>query len=120
MKADFLTLLQALPQAPAPNYPHGAPFVNAMAHGSMRVELFAPASSGLGCDIQQPHAQDELYVVQYGTSDFWLEGQRWHVQTGDVLFVPSGAAHRFEDFSDDFVTWVIFYGPAGGDNPDSN
>lgn len=115
MKADFLTLLQTLPQAPGPDYPHGTPFVPALAHGSMRVELFAPASSGLERDIQRPHAQDELYVVQHGHSGFWLDGQRVRVQTGDVLFVPAGAPHRFEDFSDDFVTWVVFYGPNGGE-----
>jgi hypothetical protein len=28
-------------------------------------------------------------------------------------------AHRFEEMSDDFGTWVMFYGPVGGerDNP---
>ena len=35
---------------------------------------------------------------------------------GQVLFVPAGIEHRFEDFSDDFSTWVIFYGPAGGES----
>jgi hypothetical protein len=25
--------------------------------------------------------------------------------------------HRFEDFSDDFCTWVMFYGPEGGEQP---
>jgi hypothetical protein len=25
--------------------------------------------------------------------------------------------HRFEDFTDDFATWVIFYGPEGGERP---
>jgi mannose-6-phosphate isomerase-like protein (cupin superfamily) len=115
MKADFLQHIQALPQPPDGNYPHGTPFVAAMSHGSMRVELFAPAASGLGRDIQQPHTQDELYVVQHGHSDFWLDGHSVRVQTGDVLFVPAGAPHRFEDFSDDFVTWVIFYGPNGGE-----
>lgn len=34
---------------------------------------------------------------------------------GDVLFAPAGIEHRFENFSDDFVTWVIFYGPVGGE-----
>ena len=34
---------------------------------------------------------------------------------GDMLFVPAGTVHRFEDFSDDFATWVIFYGPEGGE-----
>lgn len=115
MKADFLRTLQSLPQPPDDNYPHGTPFVGALAHGSMSVELFAPAAAGLGRDIQQPHEQDELYVVQHGSSGFWLHGERFRVQTGDVLFVPAGAPHRFEDFSDDFVTWVVFFGPNGGE-----
>jgi len=34
---------------------------------------------------------------------------------GDFLFVPAGIAHRFVDFSEDFVTWVIFYGKEGGE-----
>lgn len=117
MKADFQDHLRALPQLPTSAYPHGTPFVQAMTHGSMSVELFAPATSGLGQDIQQPHAQDELYVVQRGHSCFWLNGESFTVQAGDVLFVPAGKPHRFEAFSPDFVTWVIFYGPAGGEAP---
>ena len=34
---------------------------------------------------------------------------------GDVLFVPAGVVHRFEEFSDDLVVWVFFYGPEGGE-----
>ena len=34
---------------------------------------------------------------------------------GDVLFVPAGVVHRFEDFSDELVVWVVFYGPEGGE-----
>lgn len=117
MKADFLTHLGALPQPAGSDYPYGTPFAQALAHGSMRVELFAPNTSGLGKDIQQPHTQDELYVVQRGTSDFWLRGERSTVQAGDVVFVPAGAEHRFENFGQDFVTWVIFYGPTGGEAP---
>ena len=36
----------------------------------------------------------------------------------DVLFVKSGDVHRFEDFSDDLLVWVFFYGPEGGE-PDA-
>jgi mannose-6-phosphate isomerase-like protein (cupin superfamily) len=54
-------------------------------------------------------------VVQRGRSGFWLDGERCEVQTGDVLFVPAGTLHRFEDFSQDFVTWVVFYGPQEGE-----
>ena len=28
---------------------------------------------------------------------------------------PARVEHRFEDFSDDFAVWVIFYGPEGGE-----
>ena len=31
------------------------------------------------------------------------------------VFVPAGQIHRFEDFSSDFVVWVVFYGPEGGE-----
>ena len=27
----------------------------------------------------------------------------------------AGEVHRFERFSDDFATWVFFYGPEGGE-----
>jgi hypothetical protein len=28
---------------------------------------------------------------------------------------PYKVEHRFENFSDDFGTWVFFYGPEGGE-----
>jgi mannose-6-phosphate isomerase-like protein (cupin superfamily) len=115
VKADFLKVLSMLPQPAGGDYLKGTPFAQVLANGSMRVELFAPGTSGLAKDIQQPHAQDELYVVQRGQSDFWLQGDRTSVRPGDVLFVPAGAEHRFENFSPDFVTWVMFYGPQGGE-----
>jgi mannose-6-phosphate isomerase-like protein (cupin superfamily) len=115
MKANFLDLLATLPLPARADYPNGTPFVQAFTHGSMSVELFVPGASGLDQDIQQPHEQDELYVVQRGQSEFVLKGVRTSVLPGDVLFVPAGAVHRFENFSADFTTWVIFYGPTGGE-----
>jgi quercetin dioxygenase-like cupin family protein len=41
--------------------------------------------------------------------------QRHQFAAGDVIFAASGVTHRFEDFSDDFATWVVFYGPKGGE-----
>ena len=117
MKTDFMAHLATLPLPASADYPNGTPFAQAFAHGSMSVELFAPGTSGLGRDIQQPHEQDELYVVQRGQSEFVLSGERTSVQPGDVLFVPAGAEHRFENFNAEFTTWVIFYGPNGGEAP---
>ena len=33
------------------------------------------------------------------------------------MFVPAGVEHRFENFTEDFKTWVIFYGGDGGESP---
>lgn len=65
-------------------------------------------------DLQGPHKRDELYVIASGSGDFACEGKTDRFQTGDVLFVPAGAAHHFANFSDDFSTWVVFLalGPA--------
>ena len=88
-------------------------FVKVLEHGSMEVELYAPR----GVDRQAPHSRDELYVVVSGTGEFVNGPDRDPFGPGDVLFVPAGVEHRFEDFTDDFAVWVIFYGPEGGEAP---
>jgi len=41
--------------------------------------------------------------------------QQYNAVAGDVLFVAAGVEHRFSKFTDDFATWVFFYGPQGGE-----
>ena len=77
----------------------------------MSVELYAPQ----GHDAQTPHGQDELYVVISGSGTFVNGAARHPFGPGDVLFVPAGVEHRFEDFTDDLAMWVVFYGPEGGE-----
>lgn len=79
--------------------------------GTLRVGLYAPR----GEDRQQPHRQDELYVVMAGRGRFERAGERVPFGPGDVLFVPAGVCHRFLDFSDDLAVWVVFYGVEGGE-----
>ena len=89
----------------------GKKFTSLYRRGKMYIEIYAPEK----VDLQQPHTQDELYVVISGHGLFYNNGKRHPFQTGDVLFVPAGVEHRFEHFSEDFKTWVIFYGPEGGE-----
>ena len=91
---------------------HDQPFLTLFRHGSLEVEIYRPA----GVDLQQPHTRDELYVVASGHGTFECGGKRQVFETGEVLFVPAGVEHRFIDFSDDFSTWVFFYGPEGGES----
>lgn len=86
-------------------------FTVVMKHGSMSVEYYAPKLK----DLQTPHAQDEIYVIASGKALFIRDDEKVNCMSGDVLFVPAGVKHKFENFSDDFATWVIFYGPEGGE-----
>ena len=99
---------QALAQLPADG---GEAWRVLFEHGSLEVEIYAPR----GHDPQQPHSRDELYVVISGRGFFRNGDERHAFGPGDLLFVPAGVEHRFEEFGDDFATWVVFYGPEGGE-----
>jgi mannose-6-phosphate isomerase-like protein (cupin superfamily) len=89
-----------------------APFAEVFAHGSLSVEIYKP----IKVDNQQPHTRDEVYVVISGSGWFVNGDTRQRFVPGEFLFVPAGVVHRFEDFTDDFATWVFFYGPEGGES----
>jgi mannose-6-phosphate isomerase-like protein (cupin superfamily) len=80
-------------------------------HGTLQVKMYKPDAS----DKQQPHDRDEVYFVASGSGWFVNGANRHPFTSGDMLFVPASVVHRFEDFSDDFCTWVVFYGPEGGE-----
>ena len=86
-------------------------FVELFKHGSLAVEYYQPEK----VDKQTPHTRDEVYMIASGSGAF-LNGEEKHAfSPGDVLFVPAGREHRFVDFTDDFATWVFFFGPEGGE-----
>ena len=82
-------------------------------HGTLLVKYYAPRRE----DAQKPHAQDEAYVVAQGTGTFYDGTTRRPFAPGDLLFAAAGITHRFENFSEDFGVWVLFYGPEGGEAP---
>ena len=63
------------------------------------------------------NTRDEVYVVISGSGQFVSGDTRRPFGPGEVLFAPAGVAHRFEEFTADFATWVFFYGPEGGERP---
>ena len=91
------------------------PFTVVMKHGTMTIEYFAPQE----IDTQMPHKQDEIYIIIKGHGTFFRNGERTSCKKNDILFVPAGMEHYFENFSDDFATWIIFYGPDGGEKDDN-
>src|SRR5262249_37693293 len=104
---------EGLEQLPGPN---GERSVALFEHGSLVVKVYAPR----GTDPQQPHSRDEAYIVAHGTGEFVHGETRVSFEAGDFLFAAAGEPHRFENFTDDFAVWVLFYGPEGGEaNQDS-
>ena len=107
----YLKALTGLEQLPGSN---GERSIELFRHGTLTVKLYAPRDH----DGQHPHTRDEIYVIAAGTGRFTCEGKEVTFGPGDVLFVAAGEHHRFMDFTDDFATWVFFYGPEGGEaNP---
>jgi mannose-6-phosphate isomerase-like protein (cupin superfamily) len=108
MPQHKLTVPEALARLPGPS---GERYVELFRHGTLSVELYAPR----GSDPQDPHTRDEVYVVVHGRGQFRNGDTRHPFGPGDLLFVPAGVVHRFEDFTDDLAVWVVFYGPEGGE-----
>ena len=111
IKATFEEVLARIPGPITAEWPMGERFAVALTHGSMSVEYYSP----IGHDLQTPHEQDEVYFIHRGTGELAINGDRHLFKAGDCLFVSANIEHRFEKFSSDFGTWVLFWGPSGGE-----
>ena len=96
--------LDALP------FPLGRLSKQAFDTGEVELRHYAPDKT----DAQTPHDRDEIYVVISGAGRFLRGTERVDFVAGDVLFAAAHELHRFEDFSADFSTWVLFYGAKKG------
>lgn len=97
-----VSIVEALAKLPGPA---GERYVTMMQHGKIEIEMYAPR----GTDPQNPHTRDEVYFVFQGSGTFWDGTDRETFQPGDVIFVPAGTPHRFENFTDDLLLWALFY-----------
>ena len=62
-------------------------------------------------DRQQPHEDDEVYVVLEGGGTLEVEGERVDLREGRSVFVPAGAEHRFVGY-EELTVLVIFVRPS--------
>jgi len=90
----------------------GKEYLVVLERAGVEVGIYRPVDQ----DSQSPHERDELYVIISGHGDFFLGPERLPFEPGDVLYVPAGESHHFENFSVGFATWVIFFegGSDGG------
>jgi mannose-6-phosphate isomerase-like protein (cupin superfamily) len=67
-------------------------------HRSPGLELGVYVLVAPEADTQQPHEDDEVYVVLEGRGTLEVGGRVFHVAEGDALFVEAGAEHRFTGY----------------------
>lgn len=103
-----MTIADAVSRVPTPE---GKRFATIFKHGTLLVEIYAPR----GSDPQKPHTRDEIYFVAAGSGEYVCGETRTAFNPTDLLFAAAGVAHRFENFTDDLVVWVLFFGPEGGE-----
>jgi mannose-6-phosphate isomerase-like protein (cupin superfamily) len=79
----------------------------AFVDGDLEIRFTPRPTSG----PQKPHTRDEVYIVAAGSGVYRVGDRVTQVGAGDMCFAAAHAEHGFENFSDDFAIWIIFYGP---------
>jgi mannose-6-phosphate isomerase-like protein (cupin superfamily) len=64
-------------------------------------------------DRQQPHTEDEAYVVLAGRSRFTAGANTRDIGPGDTIFVAAGVPHRFHDIAEE-LRLIVMFAPAEG------
>jgi mannose-6-phosphate isomerase-like protein (cupin superfamily) len=76
-------------------------------HDSAGLEIGVYVLVAPEADKQQPHEDDELYVVLEGTGVLEVEHEHVPVREGTAVFVEAGAEHRFAAY-EHLAVLVIF------------
>jgi mannose-6-phosphate isomerase-like protein (cupin superfamily) len=87
----------------------GGPWAELVRVPDLSVGLYVLGAGDV--DGQQPHTEDEVYVVLAGRSRFTAGTETREVRPGDVIFVPAEVPHRFHDI-DEELRIVVVFGPA--------
>ena len=98
--------LAPLPMPPTAKWPDGEPYQCLLNEPGAQILVFAPRKT----DHQTPHDRNEAYVAVSGSATLEIKGVAYPIEAGDVAWIPKNIPHRFTDISDDFVTWVMFFG----------
>jgi mannose-6-phosphate isomerase-like protein (cupin superfamily) len=102
------TIQQALSQLPLPadtKWKQGVWDLEPFEKKGVTLVFFAPR----GIDYQTFHDKDEFYFVARGQGELVISSERVPFTAGDVLFVEALKEHHFENFSEDFATWAVFF-----------
>ena len=86
-----------------------------LASADLSVGTYSIPAGGL--DDQEPHREDEIYVVQAGAATLVTDSGTAVVRAGSVIFVPAGERHRFTNITESLAL-LVFFAPPYGSRPD--
>jgi mannose-6-phosphate isomerase-like protein (cupin superfamily) len=89
----------------------GGPWLEFLAVPDLSVGLYVLDAGSI--DPQQPHTEDEAYVILAGRGGFTAADETRVVGPGDTIFVAAGVPHRFHDITEQLQVIVVF-GPREG------
>ncbi len=105
MKFTIEEFLAKLPLPADEKWKDGVFDIEPFKKENVSLVFFAPR----GTDHQTFHDQDEFYFIVRGSGELIVDDERFSCAVGDVFFVPAKVPHHFENFTDDFATWAIFF-----------
>jgi mannose-6-phosphate isomerase-like protein (cupin superfamily) len=88
---------------------HDGAYLRFLRERTMSVGLYALDAGG--ADRQQPHRQDEVYVVMSGRASITVGVETTEVGRGSVVYVPAGTPHKFHHVSENLRVLVMFSPP---------
>jgi mannose-6-phosphate isomerase-like protein (cupin superfamily) len=84
----------------------GDPWLELLAVPDMSVGLYVLDAGAV--DRQEPHTEDETYVILEGHGRFTAADETREVGPGDTIFVPALVPHRFHDIARQLQVIVVF------------
>jgi mannose-6-phosphate isomerase-like protein (cupin superfamily) len=87
----------------------GKPYLEFLRSADLSAGLYVLPAGAV--DNQQPHHEDEIYVVLSGVGKFTAGDEVRDVVPGDVMYVGKEVPHRFHDITADMQLIVVFAPP---------
>jgi quercetin dioxygenase-like cupin family protein len=90
----------------SPNEEGGASWLEHLRVPDLSVGTYSIPAGGR--DDQEPHTEDEIYLVTAGRAVLESGGSTAAVGPGSVIYVPAGEVHRFTGITEDLAVVVVF------------
>ena len=105
MKFTIEEMMKRLPLPATEKWKDGVWDVEPFSEWGAKIVFFAPR----GIDYQSSHDEDEFYFIARGSGKLIIGDEEFDCSPGDAFYVGANVMHHFEEFSDDFATWAVFF-----------